>query len=63
MTDGSYVDGWKPTKDENPNFVCTKCGSCEIVYREWESSCGGYDDVHYHCNGCGRDWWVEGSDA
>ena len=60
---GKYVDGWKPTKVENPDFKCRECGSNEIVYREWESSCGGYDDVRYHCNDCGRDWWLEGADA
>ena len=59
----SYTSDWKPTKAENPNFTCRKCGSDEIEYREWESSDGAYDDYHYRCNSCGRDWWVEGADA
>lgn len=54
---------WKPTKDENPNFKCSKCGSDAIYYYVWESSCGGFEDTRYQCRGCGRDWWVEGPDA
>lgn len=58
-----FVGDWMPTKDENPGFKCRKCGSDEVEYREWESSCGGYEDYKYRCNGCAREWWVEGSDA
>lgn len=57
-----YVTDWKPTKAENPNFKCCQCASDEIEYREWESSDGAHDDLHYRCNGCGRQWWVEGAD-
>ena len=47
----------------NPNFKCRKCSSSYIVYRDWESSCGGYEDTHYKCVDCGFDWWVEGIDS
>lgn len=39
------------------------CGSGDVRYRVWESSCGGYEDYHYRCFGCGKTWWVEGADA
>ena len=61
---GEYAgDDWKPTKPENPAFKCRKCGSDDVWYRVWESSCGGYEDVHYECRSCKREWWVEGPDA
>lgn len=60
---GEYVDGWKPTKAENPDFKCRKCGSDDIWYRKWESSDGAYDDVKYECRGCKRTWWIESSDS
>lgn len=67
MTDvsptGDYTSDWKATKDTNPEFKCRECGSNDIVFREWESSCGGYEDYQYHCRGCDRKWWVEGADA
>ena len=63
MSISGTFDDWKPTKAENPNFKCRKCGSTDIWYRTWESSCGGYDDLNYHCRGCGREWWIESSDA
>jgi DNA-directed RNA polymerase subunit M/transcription elongation factor TFIIS len=56
-------DEWKPTKAEAPDFRCRKCGSDDVRYRTWESSCGGYEDCQYHCRGCDRKWWVEGADA
>lgn len=67
MTDinpkGEYVDGWKPTKATHPDFKCRVCGSNDIWYRNWESSCSGYDDKKYECRGCKRTWWVESGDA
>jgi DNA-directed RNA polymerase subunit M/transcription elongation factor TFIIS len=60
---GEYTNAWKPTKVENPKFVCRKCGSDDVWYRKWESSCGGYDDTKYECRACERTWWVEGADA
>jgi DNA-directed RNA polymerase subunit M/transcription elongation factor TFIIS len=54
--------GWKPTKEENPNFKCQKCGSDDTWYYIWESSDGAHEDVRYKCDGCGRQWWIEGSD-
>ena len=53
---------WKPTKAENPEFRCAKCGSNEVEYVLHESPCGGFEDYHYRCP-CGNDWWVESSDA
>jgi DNA-directed RNA polymerase subunit M/transcription elongation factor TFIIS len=60
---GDYVDKWKPTKSENPNFKCSKCGSDDVWYAMWESSCGGYEDVNYECRACKRNWWVESADS
>lgn len=54
--------GWKPTKASNPNFKCRQCQSDDILFDLLESSDGAYDDYHYHCFGCDRDWWVESSD-
>jgi DNA-directed RNA polymerase subunit M/transcription elongation factor TFIIS len=61
-TEGDFAD-WKPTEPENHDFKCCDCDSDEVYYRIWESDCGGYEDVQYHCRGCGRKWWVEGPDA
>jgi DNA-directed RNA polymerase subunit M/transcription elongation factor TFIIS len=52
---------WKPTKAETPAFVCRKCGSDDVWYRD--CSCTDFDDTEYHCRGCGRRWWCEGADA
>ena len=60
---GEYSEGWKATKTENPDFKCRKCNSDDIWYRHWESSDGAYDDIHYHCKACDRNWWVESSDS
>lgn len=51
---------WKKTKIENPDFKCRECGSDNVEYREIESS--DHDDIKYHCCGCNRYWYVEGSD-
>lgn len=52
---------WKPTESKAP---CRKCGAVgQIEYSIWESSCGGFEDAHYRCLACGKDWWVEGPDA
>ena len=34
-----------------------------VSMREWESSCGGWEDYQYKCHHCGHAWWVEGIDA
>jgi len=59
----TYLHDWKPTKPEAPDYKCRKCGSDNIWYRTWESSCGGYEDTHYRCRGCDRRWWFESADA
>jgi hypothetical protein len=60
---GTYQDGWKPTKDEAPEFRCRVCGSDGVWYRTWESSDGAYIDYRYECRSCKRTWWVEGADS
>lgn len=62
-TDGAYVTDWKPTKAEDSDYRCIKCGSDEVEYREWESTDGAFEDFHYRCKACGREWWAEGADA
>ncbi len=57
-----YKTDWKPTKAENPNFVCRICKSDDVWYRKWESSDEAHDDKEYECRGCNRNWWVDGSD-
>lgn len=57
-----YETDW--TLTESADVPCRYCGAKgDIWYREWESSCGGHEDVHYRCDACGEDWWVEGPDA
>ena len=46
-----------------PKIPCRKCGVHAVSMREWESSCGGYEDYQYRCNSCGHSWWVDGIDA
>lgn len=55
------MSDWKPVNDDIP---CRKCGVVgQIESYTWESSCGGYEDEHYRCKACGKDWWCEGPDA
>jgi hypothetical protein len=55
------ADTWKPVESDAP---CRKCGAVgQIEYSTWESSCGGYEDEHYRCKACGKDWWIEGPDS
>ena len=42
---------------------CRKCGAEQLSFREWESSCGGYEDYEYGCRACGYTWWVDGIDS
>lgn len=62
LVPGTFVTESKPTAPENPEFRC-KCGSNNILYRRWESTCGGFEDICYTCKDCGKLWWVEGPDA
>ena len=53
---------WTPVRDET--VPCRKCGIAgKIEVREWESSCGGYEDYRYRCKECGGSWWIDGPDA
>ncbi len=63
QTEGTFRHDWKPTYPENPHFTCRKCGSHEVWYRTWDSLCGSYEDVQYHCRSCNLIWWFESSDA
>lgn len=57
---GTFTSDWK----DDPETACCKCGERGFLeYREWESSCGGYDDYKFRCAACGQDWWSEGLDA
>lgn len=57
-----YQNEWTPVSSSD--VPCRKCGEKgHIEYREWESSCGGFEDYHYRCNSCSSDWWVEGADS
>ncbi len=57
-----FTSDWKPS--ERPEVPCHNCGEPgQIEWREWESSCGGYEDYQHRCNACGHTWWVEGPDA
>lgn len=54
----------KPVALVAPNYK-PRCGCPvgKLFYEEWESSCGGWEDIRYSCDGCGRVWWVEGIDS
>jgi RecJ-like exonuclease len=57
-----FETDWTPVPDAT--VPCRKCGEPGgIEVREWESSCGGYDDYKYRCNNCNSSWWIEGPDA
>lgn len=57
-----FETDWEPVKD--PSVPCRKCGTAgHIQVREWESSCGGYEDYKYRCNYCDETWWIDGPDA
>lgn len=45
---------------EESDVRCT-CGDRNVVVRFVEDS-EGHEDAQYHCNSCGRDWWIDGSD-
>ena len=60
--DGAFGP-WNSTKENIPGFRCRECGSINVRYRFWESSCGGHEDKQYECLDCRRKWWVEGPDA
>lgn len=53
---------WTPVKD--PTVPCRKCKEPgNVFYRVHESDCGGYEDIHYFCFTCKKDWWIDGPDA
>lgn len=54
-------------KFDNEKSYIGICPSCEkeakIIYKVWESSCGGYEDTKYRCSKCNYSWWVDGIDS
>lgn len=59
----SSESSWKKVETPDNSFVCRKCKSHNLVYRDIESSCGGYDDIQYHCENCKYSWYSEGIDS
>ena len=59
----SELDGKFNEWFESNGGVCPNCGSRDVKYRSWESSCGGYEDYKYKCSNCGEIWWVDGPDS
>jgi len=55
-SDGTF-NGWAA--------IAKGCPKCEglVLFRRWESSCGGYADHQYRCEDCSYSWWVDGPDA
>lgn len=56
-SDGEF-GGWKSS-----GGPCRHCGETAVLYRVWESSCGGFEDYHFKCKSCGQTWWVDGIDS
>lgn len=55
-----YQTEWTPA-DASVALPCGKCNEDGgIEYREWESSCGGYEEYRYRCTKCGHTWWPKG---
>lgn len=48
-----------------PEPCARKCGKCRgpMIWQNWESSCGGYEDSKYTCTVCGAIEWVDGIDS
>lgn len=57
-SDGDFNE-WQTAQTRS----CRKCGSLKVQYREWESSCGGWEDYQFRCQQCGHTWWVDGADS
>lgn len=57
---GDYTSDWRPVVIAG--VVCRKCGG-QLRYRDWESSCGGFEDQEINCTACDHTYWVEGPDA
>jgi len=58
-------DNWQPCAphiDGSPR-TCRSCNRPNIVWREHESSCGGWEDTEFKCTDCGYTWWVDGTDS
>jgi len=50
------------TSETRSGTTCPKCGGVVLV-RNWESSCGGYEDEKHTCTVCGHSWWLDGIDS
>lgn len=49
----------KIDSNQYPKFKCRYCGkNGNLKYYETDD----YEDYHYKCDDCGKDWWIEGAD-
>jgi hypothetical protein len=64
-SDGKFRDSMKPAiMGDGKPWPCPRCKAAgRVTYKVWDSSCGGYEDIKYHCGACGKTWWVEGADS
>lgn len=47
-----------------PDVPCRKCKQIgNVIVKDWESSCGGYEDYKYTCKACNHVWWIDGIDS
>jgi DNA-directed RNA polymerase subunit M/transcription elongation factor TFIIS len=51
---------YKPVKTENPNFVCKKCGTNNLLFYNDDDTTydGAYDIIRYQCDNCNYNWKV-----
>lgn len=56
-----FTSGWMEAHETQ----CRKCHKKNVVYKQWESSDGGHEDLKFMCReaDCGHEWWVDGPDA
>lgn len=63
----STIGAYEQMRVHYPHLLKTgykcDCGSSDVQYDIWESSCGGYEDYHYFCFRCGKNWWIDGIDS
>ena len=57
-SDGEFIQ-----ESQKPVRKCPKCKKIAVYSKDWESSCGAYEDTKYTCSECGYYWWVDGIDS
>jgi RecJ-like exonuclease len=61
---GVFRDDWQPAIKDGQPWPCPKCRVAgQVTFKVWDSNCGGYEDIKYRCEACGKTWWVESSDS